>query len=195
MDKMKTRYDKLIDLISIYEPRSIVEIGTWNGGNAIRMLQAAKQFHESPQYVGYDLFEEATAQTDAEEFNVKQHYFRDAVEAKIKKHCPWAEVNLIKGNTRDTLRSVTADFVFIDGGHSLETIAHDYEAVKHSGVIVFDDYYSPLPSGSMPDINKIGCNLIVANLPHSVIVSQDAVREDAGGKQIGYNGLAVVHGS
>ncbi len=31
------------------------------------------------------------------------------------------------------------DFVYIDGGHSYETVKHDYEQVKDSKLIVFDD--------------------------------------------------------
>lgn len=191
---MKTRYHTLLELIAVFKPQSIVEVGTWSGENAIRMIKAAHRNHEKIDYIGYDLFEDATAQTDAEEFNVKEHHTQAAVQAKLEKACPFAEIALVKGNTRQTLTSITADFAFIDGGHSIETIRHDYEAVKHSGVIVFDDFYSPLPDGQMPDIQKIGCNLIVSELPHYVIPSLDVVRTKRDGPQCGFNGLAVVFG-
>lgn len=191
---MKTRYHTLLELIAVFKPQSIVEIGTWSGDNAIRMIKAAQQHHEKVDYIGYDLFEDATPETDAEEFNVKEHHTQAEVRAKIEKACPGAEIALVKGNTRETLRTITADFVFIDGGHSIETIKSDYEAVKHSSVIVFDDFYSPLPDGQMPDIQKIGCNLIVSELPHAVIPSMDVVRAKRDGPQIGFNGLAVTFG-
>jgi precorrin-6B methylase 2 len=31
------------------------------------------------------------------------------------------------------------DFVYIDGGHSYDTVKHDYSMVKDSTLIVFDD--------------------------------------------------------
>jgi predicted O-methyltransferase YrrM len=180
-----SRYDSLLDLIKEHKPRSIVEVGTWNGTNAIRMLQMARQFHENPQYIGYDLFEDATEYTDQYEFNVKPHYHQLEVEAHIKKHCPWAEVALIKGNTRQTLTHVEADFAFIDGGHSIETIRHDYEALKDSKVVVLDDFYAA-KDGVAPDTSKVGCNLLVETLPHRIIPSSDPV---AGG---GLVYLAVI---
>jgi hypothetical protein len=48
---------------------------------------------------------------------------------------------LVPGLTKDTLvEPVKYDFVFIDGGHSYETVKHDYEMVKESKIILFDDY-------------------------------------------------------
>jgi len=35
------------------------------------------------------------------------------------------------------------DMVFIDGGHKYETVMEDYERVKQSKVIFFDDYDIP----------------------------------------------------
>lgn len=186
---MTERYQKLLDLINIFEPQTIVETGTWNGHNAIRMIQAASRLHDTVQYIGYDLFEYANDHTDAAEFNVKPHFSMAAVESEIKSACPGAEVALIRGNTNDTLAGVTADFAFIDGGHSIETIAHDFEALKSSSVIVFDDFYKPDETGAMPDVSKLGCNRIVESLPHTVIETSDRVK---GG---GFVNLAVVFGN
>ena len=180
------RYDKLLQLIDIFQPSSIVEIGTWNGDNAVRMITAAQKYSNVVGYIGYDLFEDATAEINEKEFNVKYPANYDVVQEKL-----WdtgAQIALIKGDTNKTLNPVMADFAFIDGGHSVETIRNDYEKLKHSSVIVFDDYYSPDVNGAMPDINQVGCNRIVEALPHAVIETTDKV---AGG---GYVNLAVVFG-
>jgi hypothetical protein len=48
--------------------------------------------------------------------------------------------DLNQGFTTDTLVEPRVfDFVYIDGGHSYETVKHDYSMVKDSKVIVFDD--------------------------------------------------------
>ena len=171
-----TRYSSIINLITLFRPKTIVETGAWKGYNAVRMLTAAHLFHERPEYIGYDLFEDATEETDIEEFNIKERPTLMGAETKIKRKCPFAEVVLIKGNTKDTLAGASADFAFIDGGHSIETIRHDYEALKHSKVVVLDDYYTPDEEGKCPDITKVGCNEIVKDLIHMIIPSKDRVK-------------------
>ena len=160
------RYDQILQLIDLFRPSVLVEIGTWSGDNAIRMIKTAQKHHKDIAYYGYDLFEEATADTDKTEFNVKPHNTEQSVRAHILDHCPNAFVSLIKGNTRDTLRShpPQGEFCYIDGGHSLETIASDYEYTKHIPVIVFDDYYLPDNAGLCPDLSIVGCNRLVNGL-------------------------------
>lgn len=181
-----SRYHRLLELIDKHKPQSIVETGTWSGHNAIRMLTVAKKHHENPMYIGYDLFEDATDQTDQEEFNVKPHHTAAQVKALIEKECPFAEINLIRGNTRETLMPVEADFAFIDGGHSLETIRHDYSRLKNCKVIVFDDYYLKDEAHRIPDLNLVGCNKVIEGLNYTVIPSTDPVRDG------GITALAVV---
>jgi hypothetical protein len=49
---------------------------------------------------------------------------------------------LVKGWTHNTLIGPLAfDMVYIDGGHSYSTVKWDYEQVKGSKVIIFDDTY------------------------------------------------------
>ena len=185
---MKSRYEVLLDLVHKHKPQTIVEVGTWKGKNAIRMLQAARMYHDKPMYIGYDLFEDATEETDKLEFNVKAHHQMEDVRNKITKHCPWAEVALVKGNTNETLINVEADFAFIDGGHSIETIRNDYEALKNCKVIVFDDYYIPDEEGKCPDTSKVGCNEIVKDFKHDILRGDDRVIDG------GIIALAVVNG-
>lgn len=173
---MKTRYETLLHLISVFNPLSIVEVGTWSGHNAIRMMKQVDSYSAHSWYWGFDLFEQATAETDAIEMNVKRHNTQDDVKNYIKQHVR-GEVNLIKGNTRETLNSEhvklyvsNADFAYIDGGHSIETIANDYEALKHIPVIVLDDYYTPDETGACPDVSKYGCNQLVSTLKNAYVL-------------------------
>jgi len=160
------RYDQILKLIDLFKPRVIVEIGTWNGENAIRMIKTAQKHRTHIEYYGYDLFEEATAETDQTEFNVKPHNHEHKVRAKILENCPNTFVSLIKGNTRETLKQTPphGDFCYIDGGHSLETIASDYHYSSHIPIIVFDDYYIPDDKGVCPDLSLVGCNRLVSGL-------------------------------
>lgn len=162
-----SRYSQLLELIDQHKPKRLLEIGVWNGQNAIRMIKQAEKHHPEIEFMGYDLFEDATSETDSIEFNVKGHNHLRAVTAEIRAAVRSnTSVMLIKGNTRETLsQGMTRDFVFLDGGHSVETIASDYDRVKSSRVIVLDDFYTVDENGLCPDTRKYGCN----NLYHNIL--------------------------
>lgn len=174
------RYAQLLELVADTRPSTIIEIGVWNGRRAIAMSEVALQHSERVHYHGFDLFEEATAQTDREEFNAKRHNTLHAVHAKIdefRRLNPGFSFDLTRGNTRETLagKSLVADFVYIDGGHSVETIRSDYEAVRGSRVVVFDDYYLPDEQGQVPDLETLGANAVVDPLGAEIVRSGDRV--------------------
>ena len=58
---------------------------------------------------------------------------------------------LYEGFTIHTLLNHTYDFVYLDGGHSYETVKHDYNKIKNSKVIVFDDAVN---KNNANDVNK-----------------------------------------
>jgi hypothetical protein len=161
----RNRYELLSALVEHFQPKRIAEVGTWNGERAKLLAAAAHKAHGGDVfYIGYDLFESASPEIDAKELNVKRHFSLKEVTASLeafKAENPWFEFVLRPGDTWDTLsqtNAVSADFVYIDGGHSIETIRHDFEAFK-SPAIVLDDYYHP--EGGHPDIEKYGVNKAV----------------------------------
>ena len=68
---------------------------------------------------------------------------------------------LLKGDTKDQLKNTKVDFAYIDGGHSEDTVNHDYEMLKESDVIVFDDYVSKDENGNDPGEEFYGVNKII----------------------------------
>lgn len=176
-----SRYSQLLTLIDSVKPAVIVEVGTWNGLRAIEMATAALQHQQRVEYVGFDLFEEASDETDERELNVKPHHSIESVTARLAEFAdahPGFSFKLVRGNTHTTMIPGVVpeqiDFAFIDGGHSVETIAHDYEAVKHAKVVVFDDYY--VQENGCPDITKYGCNQIVEKMESLILPSSDPVK-------------------
>lgn len=171
------RYSQLEDLIHEYKPQSIIEIGTHHGHRAYNMCIEALAHNEKVHYIGFDLFDAATPETNERELNGKgAGSARKAMEAMklINLSHPGFTFELHKGDTRQTLhgKNLVADFVFLDGGHSVETIRGDYEAVKGSKVVVFDDYYV---SGA--DTSKYGCNEVVKDIPHELLPKVDTFGE------------------
>lgn len=186
-----SRYEQLNTIIAHVKPASIVEVGTWSGDRAIQMATEALKHRKEVSYTGFDLFEEATPETDERELNVKRHYSSAEVWDKLEKFRqdnPGFSFRLVVGDTRETMKDLgcDADLVFLDGGHSLETIRNDYEALKGAKVIVFDDYYEPDEQGNCPDLAKYGCNELLKALPHHILKARDPIK---GG---GYTRFAVV---
>lgn len=174
------RYQQLIDLVFKNKPDAIMEIGTWNGSRALEMIEQVPE----AKYFGFDLFETANDETDETEKNVKPHYSAEDVATLLQVNKVNAE--LYAGDTKETLPVYldkhgedSVDFIFIDGGHSVETIRSDWEhaqkAIKKGGVVVFDDYYT-----DMPDLDKFGANEVLKDLDFELLPIADPVK--GGGK-------------
>lgn len=182
-----SRYEQLLQIIDLFKPQTIVETGVWNGHNAIRMIKQAQKHNRDVLYNGYDLFEEATPETDAIEFNVKKHNTLNEVFSLIHQETN-ANVHLHIGDTNKTLKPTSADLAFIDGGHSIPTIKNDFVRLQSSAIIVLDDYYTLDEEGNCPDTKLYGCNQLVCWLDHVVLPMKDPVK---GG---GYTQFVMVIG-
>ena len=170
------RYIDLCAMVKHYERKNILEIGTWNGDTACAMIHSAFEASDKVHYTGIDLFEDANAETDEKEFNVKKHYTKKSVELKLLQLAnEYAKENkeltyyLMMGDSKEKLKilkdpalcntyNIKPDIVFIDGGHSIETVKYDYEMCKDIPVIVMDDYYTQDEKGQLPDKNFMGVN-------------------------------------
>ncbi len=167
------RYFQILELIEQCKPWSIIEVGVWNGDRAIAMATAALKHRAVVHYSGFDLFEDATPETNVDELNAKSNQTVASVSNKLNQFAdryPGFSFTLMRGNTRETLKPQIADFVYIDGGHSVETIRSDYEALRESPVIVFDDYYRPDSKGNGADLSRFGANAIVDQIPGSQVL-------------------------
>ena len=162
------RYANLFKIIFEHRCRRILEIGTYDGAHAIRMIQTAGIHYPVNQieYVGFDLFELLTDEKCEEEFAKRPpHLFE--VESRLKK--TGANVTLYQGNTRTALPKAKNglgifDFIFIDGGHSVATISSDWNSVREligdKTIVIFDDYYINPDSR----LDGLGCQKIIDSL-------------------------------
>ena len=129
-----------------HKPKTIGEIGCHRGYTALQILEVMVELGQPFSYTGYDAFELGAP----EEFQKKEKNgkgfarykkLHDTLSKFYRKNGMNFTFMLIPGLTKDSLvQPVKYDFVFIDGGHSYETVKHDYEMVKESKIILFDDY-------------------------------------------------------
>jgi len=155
-----SRYAQILDIIDETKPKSIVEIGTWSGSRAVQMIQRAAKHRPINEicYQGFDLFDTQTGEQFRRELS-KAGWERAIVEKRIK--ATGANIELVEGDTKKTLfvkRKSDCDLIFIDGGHSEDTIHNDgmiVTCMKGGVIAVFDDYYhAGKPEGA-------GCNKFI----------------------------------
>lgn len=194
----RTRYDQILELIGEQRPSTILEVGAWNGGRAEAMSLAALRRVPRVSYFGFDLFEHLTPEVSALEFNVKTVPSMQEVSARLKRFAatnPRFDFTLYQGPTKVTLPQFLRehgerciDFVWLDGGHSVETVDTDWSycrrAVRAGGLILLDDYYIDMPAERLA---RVGCNELVERLrtverlPVTILPVADAV---AGGGKV-----------
>ena len=171
---MASRFQQLYDFVEVNKPHTVLEIGTWNGHNATRLLtEGAKK------YIGFDLWEDGNELLDELENNAKKRVTVESVREFLKSY----DVELIKGNTRETLKAFVkdkkpfVDLAVIDGGHSTGTIKGDFltllPIMKPTGVIFMDDYYYECPTP------KVGAQTVLCNVqvPYTVLPRADKAKD------------------
>lgn len=157
------RYDYLYHLIDEIKPSRIMEIGTFDGVQAEKMIVRAKPYHLQIEYYGFDLFEQAP------DFEFSKLGVKSLERVRIRLERTEADITLIKGNTKDTLPGFSSDpmdLIFIDGGHSVDTIQNDFShsvrLLAKNGRIILDDYY--------PDHPEMGCKVLVDSVSNCKVL-------------------------
>ena len=166
---MASRYDNLNAAIAATvadsknnKPYRIVEIGVHSAVRAVMMVKLAKKLGRTNiEYYGFDLFENMTPNVNSNEFGKPALAISRDAARKLILAAGAAKVQLIIGDTRLSMPQAvkdipTANVVFLDGGHTLETIASDLENILNccgaNTHILLDDCY--------PGVYDKGCAFI-----------------------------------
>ena len=159
--------DNFLSLVEEYKPKNVLEIGVFCGVTSRNICELLKKnFGSDFRYYGLDLFG-STKTSSVDEIEpkflenqkfsnpLKTIYYnfikkenlnsKISVQNFLKKFSQ--NIELIKGDTRVTLEKVPLseiDFVFLDGGHSYDTVLSDlqklYDNMKNNSKIVCDDF-------------------------------------------------------
>ena len=159
--------DDFLSLVEEYKPKNVLEIGVFCGVTSRNICELLKtNFGNDFRYYGLDLFG-STKTSSVDEIEpkflenqkfsnpLKTLYYnfikkenlnsKISVQNFLKKFSQ--NIKLIEGDTRVTLEKVPLseiDFVFLDGGHSYDTVLSDlqklYDNMKNNSKIVCDDF-------------------------------------------------------
>jgi hypothetical protein len=141
-----------------------MEIGVLSGDRAVEMINAAAKYNNAHEisYYGFDLFEKMDDEKYRKEVS-KQPLGIDEIKDKLQE--TGAHINLYKGDTIDVLPQKwmelpKMDLIFIDGGHSVETIENDWlyssKLMGPNSAVIFDDYWH--------DRNDAGAKTIIDSI-------------------------------
>ena len=166
--KQKDIGEQFLNEIASKKPRNFLEVGVFHGVTARNVCELLHSIHKKDfKYIGLDLFSENEENLGeiipSTKFNnpLKKIYFEyilkkdpysiEAVSELLKKF--QNNVQLVKGNSNNFLKKIDMakiDYVFLDGGHTYETVKNDlkYSApvLENNGTILCDDYnlsYAP----------------------------------------------------
>ena len=159
--------DNFLSLVEEYKPKNVLEIGVFCGVTSRNICELLKtNFGSDFRYYGLDLFG-STKTSSVDEIEpkflenqkfsnpLKTIYYnfikkenlnsKISVQNFLKKFSQ--NIELVEGDTRVTLEKVPLseiDFVFLDGGHSYDTVLSDlqklYDNMKNNSKIVCDDF-------------------------------------------------------
>lgn len=194
------RYGNLLRIIRFERCKTIMEIGVYDGKHARQMIETAKISYRPKdiEYYGFDLFESQTSEDLKKEF-AKRPLSSSEVKKTLQK--TGANIKLYIGYTTDTLpdfvkhikdKSKIIDFIFIDGGHSFETIALDWEYAKQimgkNTTVIFDDYFHNKENA----VSGVGCQNLIDTLDRSLYDVEMLQPEDQFQKDWGILRITMV---
>ena len=159
--------DIFLNIVKEHRPRVFLEIGVFCGVTARNVCELLKEIHsEDFQYVGIDLFGQKSSKEEKVPKYLKEQKFSnpfknlfynfilrenlnsyDSVFRFLKQFSK--NITLIKGDSNVILKNLdlkNVDFVFLDGGHSFETVLNDLNLIykkmssNKKSVILCDDY-------------------------------------------------------
>ena len=159
--------DNILELINKYNPKNVLEIGVFCGVTARNICELLNKNHKASfSYIGVDLFgnDKVSSDDEIEPLFLKDQKFSNPFKTLFYNYIKKENLNslesvhnllkkfddkikLIQGDTREILENLALEnieFVFLDGGHSYETVFNDLKILerklKTNSVILCDDY-------------------------------------------------------
>tara|TARA_B100000795_G_scaffold67544_1_gene46481 strand:- start:13 stop:642 length:630 start_codon:yes stop_codon:yes gene_type:complete len=155
----------LLDQIEIYKPKNFIEVGVFQGVTSRNVCEKLYEINkENFLFHGIDIFEDTNINIDNKEMTIKHNkisnpfkhlifniilkknlFSIDSIYSFLKKFKN--NVELYKGFSETQLPKIDMskiDMVFLDGGHSYETVRSDLslilKGIKKNKIIICDDY-------------------------------------------------------
>ena len=158
----------LLNLLNKYKPKNFLEVGVLEGVTAKNVCELLYKLNGSNfKYIGLDLFGLDREKNNKKEFTPISNKYSNPFKYLFHKIIVRSEPNSIEGvrfllkkykesvslyrgyskNILNELDLSQVDFLFLDGGHSYETVKKDLSIIlkniKKNSIILIDDYNQP----------------------------------------------------
>ena len=155
----------LLDQIEVYKPKNFLEVGVFQGVTSRNVCEKLNEIHKGFfSFYGIDIFEDTNETIDNKEMTIKNNKLSNPFKhilfnVILKKDLNSIDsiykflnkfknnVYLYKGFSDTELLKIdlsNIDMVFLDGGHSYETVSNDLsliiKSIKKGKRIICDDY-------------------------------------------------------
>jgi len=160
------RYEHLIEHVKHNSCERILEIGVWKGDTAEALIRNSK--NPKVEYHGIDVFEDSNPELLTREWQGGMKADRaNAVRRRLARASK--RVVLHKGLSSDVYAELARanlkfDLIWIDGGHSYETVKFDFEnyakLLSADGMVFLDDYTE---DPYLPDVKRYIDREILSN--------------------------------
>lgn len=132
--------DFVYDLVCNMQPKTIVELGTFQGNSFFAFCQAVKDMNLRTEVFSIDSFE-----GDEQAGKIDDHDYREVLDL-TRKYFGEINARLIKSkfdNALEMFKDNSIDIIHIDGFHEYESVKRDYDLWKKKlssrGVLIFHD--------------------------------------------------------
>lgn len=157
------RYSYLYWYIRRRKVKNILEIGVYRGARSTGFVKASlkRLAPAEVNFYGIDLFEQFQEQAqdflESEWAHVKPPLSRAEIRTGLERLLPAENIHLLMGLSDEVFAQYLEalppmDFIFVDGGHSLETIASDFAAcqklLSSDGTLFLDDVWLTREEGA-----------------------------------------------
>lgn len=155
----------LMDKIKDFAPKVFLEVGVFQGVTSRNVCELLNKIHQKKfKYIGIDLFIPSNENEVNSDFTpihkrisnpFKNFYFNYILKIDLTSYEGVSKflnkfknnIELLKGSSNSALKKINlkeVDFVFLDGGHSYETVKNDLNillnSLNKSKIIICDDY-------------------------------------------------------
>ncbi len=176
-----TLLGQAIHTVSQFKPRTIVDIGVFDGSRAISMVKASLWSQSKRPVpdgkVGVHLWaldtfgkEEQQCLDAFEKLSKEDNRFTYTYINRKKEPDRWGPEEQVDHEVFGRLELGKSDFAYVDGEHTVEALRQDLlHMLPHCKFIMTPTYFVPDDEGKCQDVNFFGSNDIIQALPHKIL--------------------------
>ena len=136
-----------------YQPKLIVEVGTWKGASAIHMAKKCKELYDDFEIVCIDTFLGSRDMWDRSVYDfdffmgrplIYEQFIANVVHSGYTNNITPFPIDSQNGFLTLKKLNITPDLIYIDAGHDYRSVKYDLEnystILKQGGILIGDDY-------------------------------------------------------